>query len=154
MESCTHPKLKEVQEVRAINRVRSVYLEENLITNVIRGRIHPQYIQMASDDGGTRTMRLACRNPNAQQFPKRSTLFDAKSLRKVLIPEDGMDWAKFDYWSQEPVIQCHYALKLGLPGAQEVRTQFERRRQALHLHRASHQRRLQLRPVQGSRPRP
>lgn len=124
MEAANHPKLREVQEVRAINRVRSVYLEENLIHNTLRGRIHPQYIQMASDDGGTRTMRLACRNPNAQQFPKRSTLFDAKALRKALIPEDGCQWAKFDYWSQEPVIANHYALIQNLPGAEEVRSEF------------------------------
>lgn len=122
--SVKHPKLDQLQELRAINRVRSVYLEQNLITNVVNGRIHPQYVQMASDEGGTRTMRLACKNPNAQQFPKRSRLFDAKSLRKCLIPEDGCEWAKFDYWSQEPVIQCHYGLIDKLPGAEEVRQQF------------------------------
>lgn len=124
MEGCSHPKIKQIQEVRAINRVRDTYLEQNLIRNTINGRIHPQYIQMASDDGGTRTMRLACRNPNAQQFPKRSTLFDAKALRQALLPEEGADWAKFDYWSQEPVIQCHYGLQAKLPGASEVRDQF------------------------------
>lgn len=124
MEGTTNAKLKAVQEVRAINRSREVYLEQNLITNVYKGRIHPQYIQMASDDGGTRTMRLACRNPNAQQFPKRSTLFDAKALRKALVPEPGCQWTKFDYWSQEPVIQLHYALIQNLPGAEAVKAQF------------------------------
>lgn len=125
LEASSHPKLKQLQEARAINRVREIYLEENLIRNVFRGRIHPQYIQMASDDGGTRTMRLAARNPNAQQFPKRSSLFDAKSLRKCLLPEDQCEWAKFDYWSQEPVIQLHYALQANLPGAKEVCEQFK-----------------------------
>lgn len=124
MEAQKNPKLREIQEVRAINRCRSVYLEQNLIKNTINGRIHPQYIQMASDDGGTRTFRLAAHNPNAQQFPKRSTLFDAKALRKALKPEDGCRWAKFDYWSQEPVIQLHYALMGKLPGADAVKEQF------------------------------
>lgn len=125
LEKADHPVLNQVREARAINRVRSVYLEENLIRNVFHGRIHPQYIQMASNEGGTRTMRLACRNPNAHQFPKRSTLFDAKSLRKCLIPEDGERWAKLDYWSQEPVIQLHYALNERLPGSKEVEAQFK-----------------------------
>lgn len=124
MESVNHPKLVELRELRALQRTRSIYLEQNLLTDVLNGRIHPQYIQMASDDGGTRTMRLACRNPNAQQFPKRSTLFDAKTLRHCLLPESGSKWAKFDYWSQEPVIQCHYGLLSSLPGAAETAAAF------------------------------
>lgn len=119
-----HPEINPFIELRAIQRTRSVYLEQNLIRNVVNGRIHPQYIQMASDDGGTRTMRLAARNPNAQQFPKRSRLFDAKAIRTCLIPEEGCRWAKADYWSQEPVVQLHYALLKKLPGAEEVKAQF------------------------------
>lgn len=111
-------------KVRAINRTRSIYLEQNLIRNAINGRIHPQYVQMASDEGGTRTGRLASKNPNAQQFPKRSKLFESKRLRKALIAEDGCQWAKLDYWSQEPIIQVHYALVLGLDGAETVRDAF------------------------------
>lgn len=126
LQATRHPKVQFLQEVRALNRTRATYLEQNLIRDVINGRIHPQYVQMHSDDGGTRTMRLACKNPNAQQFPKRSTLFDAKSIRKVLIPEDGELWAKQDYWSQEPVIQCHYALVSKLPGADRVAEQFKK----------------------------
>jgi len=126
MEHSQHPLLMKVRHARAVQRTRSVYLEQNLLTNVINGRIHPQYIQMASDDGGTRTMRLSCRNPNAQQFPKRSTLFDAKSLRKCLIPEDGELWAKRDYWGQEPVIQLHYAKLDGLPGTEAVEAEFKK----------------------------
>lgn len=110
--------------VRAINRCREIYLEQNLIRNSIKGRIHPQYIQMKSDEGGTRTMRLASKNPNAQQFPKRSRLFDSKLLRKCLIAEEGCQWAKIDYWSQEPIIQTHYALRKNLPGAEDLAAQF------------------------------
>ena len=125
LEASKNPILQKLLKVRAINRVRSTYLEGNLIKSVGRdGRIHPRYIQMATDEGGTRTFRLACVDPNAQQFPKRSRLFDAKSLRKCLIPEDGCFWDKKDYWSQEPVIQNHYALLMNLPGAEAVRQQF------------------------------
>lgn len=125
MEKNGHPDLLPLRKVRAIQRTQSVYLEQNLLRDTIDGRIFPQYVQLASDEGGTRTGRLACKNPNAQQFPKRSRLFDAKSIRKCLIPEEGKLWAKFDYWSQEPTLQCHYGLQLDYPGAAEVRTQFE-----------------------------
>jgi DNA polymerase I-like protein with 3'-5' exonuclease and polymerase domains len=81
---------------------------------------------MASDEGGTRTGRLSCKNPNAQQFPKRSKLFDAKSVRKCLLPEDGELWSKKDYWSQEPVIQLHYGIISGCAGTAGVMEAFER----------------------------
>lgn len=124
MTSANDPTLNLLLKARAINRTRSIYLEQNLLVNPYKGRLHPQFIQMASDEGGTRTYRFACKNPNAQQFPKRSRLFDAKAIRKALIPEDGCQWAKLDYWSQEPVLQNHYALAAGLPGAEQIRDAF------------------------------
>lgn len=122
-----HPELLPLRKARAINRTRTTFLEDVILKGNLNGRIHPQYIQLASDDGGTRTGRLACRNPNAQQFPKRSTLFDAKAIRKCMLPEEGHLWAKFDYWSQEPTLQCHYGLLTGLPGAEEVRDKFAKK---------------------------
>jgi DNA polymerase-1 len=123
-----NPRMRDILQCRAVNRCRTVYLEQNLIRNVRKGRIFPEYVQLAMDDGfegfgGTRTGRLACKNPNAQQFPKRSHLFDAKALRYALVPEGGR-WSKGDYWSQEPVLQCHYGLLLGLEGAETVRRKF------------------------------
>lgn len=118
------PAARAIKTAREFNRVRETYLEQNLIQNVRSGRIHPQYVQMHTEDGGTRTGRLSCKNPNAQQFPKRSRLFDSKLLRRCLVPEEGHLWSKHDYWAQEPTLQCHYGLRLGLKGAQEVAEQF------------------------------
>lgn len=121
LESCDIPLMKNLRVAREMNRTRSIYLEQNLIDNVLPdGRIHPQYVQIACDEGGTRTGRLSCKNPNAQQFPKRSRNFDAKTLRKCLLPEDGELWNKNDFWSQEPTLQVHYGLVKGYPGAREV----------------------------------
>lgn len=125
MENSGHPELLPLRRVRAINRTRSTFLVDTLLRGNLAGRIHPQYVQLARDDGGTRTGRLSCRNPNAQQFPKRSGLFDSKSIRKVMLPEEGCQWAKFDYWSQEPTLQVHYALLDKLDGAERVRDQFK-----------------------------
>lgn len=120
--------VNQLRTAREIQRTRSIYLEQNLITNVGPDeRIHPQYIQMASDEGGTRTRRLAAKNPNSQQFPKRSRSFPAKKLRHALIPEEGCLWAKQDYWSQEPTFMVHYGLTLGLPKAQDVAEAFARK---------------------------
>jgi DNA polymerase I-like protein with 3'-5' exonuclease and polymerase domains len=119
------PLAKRLLLARGLSNIRKQFLEGNLINGLHRGRIFPQYVQMHSEEGGTRTGRLSCKNPNAQQFPKRSTVFDAKAIRKCLVPEDGQLWSKHDYWSQEPTLQCHYGLTLGLPGAREVAQQFE-----------------------------
>jgi DNA polymerase-1 len=121
LENCDIPLMKQLRVAREMNRTRETYLEQNLIDNVLPdGRIHPQYVQIACDEGGTRTGRLSCKNPNAQQFPKRSRNFDAKTLRKCLLPEEGELWNKNDFWSQEPTLQVHYGLVKGYPGAREV----------------------------------
>ncbi len=126
LESLEHPAAKDLRIARELSKCRKDYLEGTILKGHYRGRIHPQYNQMASDDGGTKSGRLSCKNPNAQQIPKRSKNIDAKAIRKALLPEEGHDWAKFDYWSQEPVIQCHYGILLGLPKAREVGEMFGR----------------------------
>lgn len=124
MEHSGHPELLPLRKLRAINRTRDTFLGSVLLRGHLNGRIHPQYIQLACDEGGTRAGRLAARNPNAQQFPKRSKLFDAKAIRKVMLPEEGCLWNKLDYWSQEPTLMVHYALLKKLPKAEMVRDQF------------------------------
>jgi DNA polymerase I-like protein with 3'-5' exonuclease and polymerase domains len=128
LENCDIPLMKQLRVAREINRTRETYLEQNLIQNVLpNGRIHPQYVQIACDEGGTRTGRLSCKNPNAQQFPKRSRNFDAKTLRKCLLPEEGELWNKNDFWSQEPTLQVHYGLEMGYAGAREVCEGFKKK---------------------------
>jgi DNA polymerase I-like protein with 3'-5' exonuclease and polymerase domains len=124
LQSISHPLGNKIRAARELNRCRETFLEQNILLGSRAGRIHPQYVQLSSDEGGTRSGRLACKNPNAQQFPKRSVNVDTKAIRKALIPEEGCQWAKFDYWSQEPVIQCHYGIASGLPKAQEVAEMF------------------------------
>lgn len=119
--------VQNLQRAREINRCRTVFLEKKLIAENRNGKIHPYYVQMHTDEGGTRTMRLSCKNPNAQQFPKRSRYFPAKELRKCLLPPPGFDWAKNDYWSQEPTLQCHYGLMYNMPGAKEVAATFAKK---------------------------
>lgn len=125
VESIKDPRVAPYLKARAIARTRKVFLEDTLIRGSRGGRIYPQYVQMASDEGGTRTGRLSCKNPNAQQIPKRSRLFDAKSIRKCLLPEEGCQWSKHDYWSQEPVLQLHFAVVTGLDGTEGVMEAFK-----------------------------
>ena len=124
---CEHPQVKKIQEARSINRLRKVFIEDIILNQNHNGRIHADFRQTASDEGGTRSGRLSSSNPNMQQVPKRSDI--GKAIRQLYIAEQGSLWCKADYSSQEPRLQVHYAL-LGqfgkpLPGAEQARLAFE-----------------------------
>jgi len=125
---CEHPEVKKLQEVRTINRLRKVFIEDGILKGHHNGYIHAEFRQTASDEGGTRSGRLSSRNPNMQQVPKRSEI--GKAIRQLYIAEEGKLWCKADYSSQEPRLQVHYALigQFGkpLPKAEEARDAFAR----------------------------
>ena len=123
---CEHPQVQKIAEARSINRLRKVFIEDIILNQNHNGRIHADFRQTASDEGGTRSGRLSSSNPNMQQVPKRSDI--GKRIRSLYIAEPGKLWCKADYSSQEPRLQVHYAL-LGqfgrpLPGAEEARLAF------------------------------
>lgn len=126
LERARTPMCALLRETQALVKCKRDYLEA-MMERVHRGRVHPEFIQSARADGddkeGTRTGRFASKNPNIQQIPKRSAfdLWKSKDLRKCyVIGDDGTGWAKYDYNAQEPRMQVHYGLKLGLKGAKEV----------------------------------
>ena len=124
---CEHPQVKKIQEARSINRLRKVFIEDIILNKNHNGRIHADFRQTASDEGGTRSGRLSSSNPNMQQVPKRSDI--GKAIRQLYIAEPDSLWCKADYSSQEPRLQVHYAL-LGqfgkpLPRAEEAKQAFE-----------------------------
>jgi DNA polymerase I-like protein with 3'-5' exonuclease and polymerase domains len=84
LENSHIPVLKQIGELREINRLRTVFVQDWIFKNQIKGRIHPQWKQLASDDGGTRTGRMAAANPNPQQVPGRSDL--APMIRGIFRP--------------------------------------------------------------------
>lgn len=121
LESSSFPFLKGVREAREYNRLASTFVEGWIINNAIDGRVHPQWKQLASDDGGTKTGRMAAANPNPQQVPKRSKI--GKRIRSCFRRPEGK-WAKLDYSQQEPRILIHFAYRMNLPGAAEARQIF------------------------------
>lgn len=114
----SHPFLKTVQELRELNRLRSAFVEEQILGNVVRGRIHPRWHQAANDEGGAKTGRMSASDPNLQQVPSKSKW--AARIRALFIPDVGRQWLKLDYSQQEPRILLHYALNQELPGAQAM----------------------------------
>lgn len=121
LEASSHPFFKGVREVREYDRLASTFIDSWIIDNAVDGWVHPQWKQLASDDGGTRTGRMAASNPNPQQVPKRSKV--GKRIRSLFRRPEGK-WAKLDYSQQEPRILIHFAYRLELPGAAEARQIF------------------------------
>lgn len=108
LQGTNNPTLANIHELRSINRLRKVFIEDIILGQNYKGRIHADFKQTASERGGTRSGRLSSSNPNMQQVPKRSEI--GKRIRSLYIAEPDMLWCKADYSSQEPRLQVHYAL--------------------------------------------
>ena len=81
-------------------------------THAYKGRIHAEFHQLRSDDGGTVTGRFSSSNPNLQQIPARDPEIK-KMVRGLFLPEEGTKWGSFDYSSQEPRLLVHFAASIG-----------------------------------------
>lgn len=118
LEGSSFPFLKKVRDAREYNRLASTFIDGWIVGNQINGWVHPQWKQLASDDGGTRTGRMAASNPNPQQVPSRSK--SGKRIRGLFCAPPGSSWAKLDYSQQEPRILIGFAERMGLPGATDA----------------------------------
>jgi DNA polymerase I-like protein with 3'-5' exonuclease and polymerase domains len=119
------PLFKSLAELREINRLRTTFVKDWIFDNQIKGVIHPQWKQLKSDEGGTKTGRMAAANPNPQQIPSRADL--APRIRALFVPLDPKDrWAKIDYSQQEPRILVHYASKCKCTGADIIKMAYQR----------------------------
>ena len=102
-----HPIAKKILEIREYNKANTTFVD-TILNHQYNGRIHCQFNQLRSDEGGTVSGRLSSSNPNLQQVPSRHP--EIKSLiRGLFIPEEGCRWGSFDYSAQEPRWMMHYA---------------------------------------------
>lgn len=107
-----------VSEYRTVEKLRRDFVEGSFTQSAYKGRIHAEFKQMRTEEGGTRSGRFACANPNLQQVPKRSKF--AKEIRTLFLPDLTHEWVKLDYSQQEYRIFVSLAMTMGLPGAMEA----------------------------------
>lgn len=106
LQACPHPIASQILRLRELNKANSTFID-SILRYAKNGRIHCEFNQLRSDDGGTVTGRFSSSNPNLQQIPARDP--EIKSLiRGLFIPEEGEKWGSFDYSSQEPRLLVHY----------------------------------------------
>ena len=103
----SHPIARKILEIREYNKANTTFID-TILKHQYEGRIHCQFNQLRSEDGGTVSGRFSSSNPNLQQVPSRHP--EIKELiRGLFIPEDGCRWGSFDYSAQEPRWLMHYA---------------------------------------------
>ena len=106
-----HEVCQSIVKLREFDKAGSTFIN-TIKTHAHLGRIHAEFHQLRSDDGGTVTGRFSSSNPNLQQIPARDPDIK-KMIRGLFIPEEGTKWGSFDYSSQEPRLLVHFAASLG-----------------------------------------
>jgi len=101
-----HEVAQAIVKLREADKADSTFID-SILRYEHKGRIHCEFHQLRSDDGGTVTGRFSSSNPNLQQIPARDPEIK-KLIRGLFIPEEGQRWGSFDYSSQEPRLLVHY----------------------------------------------
>lgn len=130
------PIFVKIGELRAKQKMRRDFVEGQILTTNIRGRIHCQFhstrrnsdsygLQRTtgpSDGGdveGTRSGRFSSTNPNLQQVPARHPMW-GKVIRALFVADVEEEWVKGDHAAQEPRLTAHIAKIINAPGADRI----------------------------------
>jgi len=110
LQACPHEAAAKVLRLRELDKASNTFID-NILKFSHKGRIHCEFHQLRTDDGGTVTGRFSSSNPNLQQIPARDPEIKAM-IRGLFIPDEGCKWGSFDYSSQEPRLLVHYCASL------------------------------------------
>ena len=105
-----HPLCRALVKLREFDKADGTFIE-TIMRHEHKGRIHTEFHQLRSDDGGTVTGRFSSSSPNLQQIPARDPEIKAL-IRGLFLPEEGCRWGSYDYSSQEPRLLVHWAASL------------------------------------------
>jgi len=117
----------QIVQVRKLDKIIGTFMDGAFREFQVDGRIHAQFVQMASDEGGTVTGRFSSKSPNLTQIPSRNGDEDEGDFplgdicRSIFIPEEGCWMGKCDLSQGEYRMLAHYALG---PGSDELRQSY------------------------------
>jgi DNA polymerase I-like protein with 3'-5' exonuclease and polymerase domains len=118
LESIDHPIGEQIRRIRWLDKMCGTFLDGCILNGHHEGRVHTQFNQLKSDEGGTVTGRFSSKQPNLQFIPTRTE--ESKKIRKAFLPEEGQVWYKLDYSQIEYRLIVHDAYCADLKGAAEV----------------------------------
>ena len=94
LQGCPHPIASKILRLRELDKAHNTFID-SILRHEHKGRIHCEFHQLRSDDGGTVTGRFSSSNPNLQQIPAREPEIKAL-IRGLFLPEEGHKWGSFD----------------------------------------------------------
>jgi DNA polymerase-1 len=97
-----------ILDIRRMEKARDSFITPLIDTHNIAGRVHPILNQSKSDDYGVAGARLSCSEPNLQAYPKRN-IDVGRIVRRLVIPDDGLELEEADAKQQEPRLFTHYS---------------------------------------------
>lgn len=117
LKQVNHPFTDLVLAIRGSQKTRDVFIGSYILEKNVNGRIHCLFHPLKSDEGGTRSGRLASSLPNLQNIPVRTE--EGKLIREIFDGTiAGLRWRSFDYSSIEYRLLAHFATG---PKADEIR---------------------------------
>jgi DNA polymerase I-like protein with 3'-5' exonuclease and polymerase domains len=127
VESLGTPVSRAIADARKYEKALGTFIDGYLTKYVVRGRLHGELhpTRRADEDaeGGTTSGRWASSNPNLQNIPARDPEL-GPDIRGCFLPEEGEQWLKLDWASQEPRLTVHFALLARQRGAREMAQRF------------------------------
>ena len=91
-----------VQEYRKWGKIKSTYIDGYLkYKNAVTGRIHPDFFALSTDTG-----RMNCRNPNAQNMPRKTN--DPIGVRSFIKAPEGCRILSLDFSQIELRVGAFY----------------------------------------------
>lgn len=122
-----HPVFGWLRDFRVMSKMRRDFVDGLILGQHVRGRLHPQWHQLRQDDedraNGTRTGRIASSKPNLTQIPTRDPVW-GRQIRSIFTADEGGQYCKNDYSSQEPRILLHFAYLKRYEGSVEARQRY------------------------------
>lgn len=106
-----HESFDSVLHIRKLLKARDTYCRGYFFGSSWNGRLHGQYNQLKSDEGGTVTGRLSSSNPNLQNIPAHGEF--GHIIRELFIPDNKDEkWLCMDFSGQEPKMLVNLVLRL------------------------------------------
>lgn len=119
IEKLDHWLPEQITGARKMNDAGEKFVGNYIMGFTHMGRIHAEIHPTKSDDGGTRTTRMAYSDPPLQQMPSRNDKIK-KMIRGLFLPSEGKIWGAFDYSQQEYRLIVHFAALCRIVGVDEA----------------------------------
>ena len=99
---------KLIGKIRKYQKAEGTFIQGAIIDKAINSRVYPSFHPLRGEWGGAVSGRFSSSKPNAQQIPSRDNEL-APLIRGIFVPEQGMEWIKFDYSQIEYRFFAHFS---------------------------------------------